>query len=203
MEEASTENTIINKQKLNNNNKDKINNKISNNNIFDYKITKTLKYHKKCVNYLLLLKDNRLASVSDDNYLIIYNIYKNVIDLQIEIHSNPVKYITQFDDGIIATTSLDKSIKLFTINENNEIKTIQSLYGHSGPVFKIIKLTNNYLASCGEAQNIKLWNKENDIKSVLFQLLQFYCYYFELCLLIYCLSNIYKGYKISNLFNTS
>ena len=137
--------------------------KFSKNNIFDFKITKTLNYHKKCVNYLLLLKDNRLASVSDDNYLIVYNLTKNTIDLQIEIHSNPVKYITQFDDGIIATTSLDKSIKLFTINENNEIKTIQSLYGHSGPVYKIIKLTNNYFASCGEDPNIKLWNKENDI----------------------------------------
>ena len=74
------------------------------------------------MNYLLLLKDNRLASVSDDNYLIIYNINKNVIDLQIEIHPNLVKYITQFDDGKIETTSIDKSIKLFTINEKNEIK---------------------------------------------------------------------------------
>ena len=148
----------------NNNDKDKIiNNNFSKNNIFDFKKTKTLSYHKKCVNYLLLLKDNRLASVSDDNNLIVYNLTKNEIELQIEIHSSPVKYITQFDDGIIATTSLDKSIKLFTINENNEIKTIQSLYGHSGPVYKIIKLTNNYFASCGEDQNIKLWNKENDI----------------------------------------
>ena len=155
----------INESNYINKKNDYVNNlyKFSKNNIFDFKITKTLNYHKKCVNYLLLLKDNRLASVSDDNYLIVYNLTKNAIDLQIEIHSNPVKYITQFDDGIIATTSLDKSIKLFTINENNEIKTIQSLYGHSGPVYKIIKLTNNYFASCGEDPNIKLWNKENDI----------------------------------------
>ena len=115
------------------------------------------------MNYLLLLKDNRLASVSDDNYLTVYNLIKNIIDIQIEIHPSPVKYITQFDDGILATTSVDKSIKLFTINDNNEIKTIQSLYGHSGPVYKIIKLTNNYFVSCGEDQNIKLWNKENGI----------------------------------------
>ena len=63
----------------------------------------------------MLLKDNRLASVTDDNYLIIYNINKNVIYLQIEIHPNPVKYITQFDDVTLATTSINiKSIKLFT-----------------------------------------------------------------------------------------
>ena len=63
---------------------------------------------------------------------------------------------------ILASSSYDKTIKLFNIKEN-EYELIQTLNLHSNWIIKILELSNNYLISGSNDQTIIFYIKK-DIK---------------------------------------
>ena len=75
-----------------------------------------LDYHKNNVNCLAILDDGRLVSGSLDNNIIIYNKMTYEPDIKIKEHEGSVYYLTKLSNGILASCSQDKSIKLFKIN---------------------------------------------------------------------------------------
>ena len=77
--------------------------------IEDIKSIKTITGHTDSVNSLLLLKDGRVASCSNDKTIRIYdpsNVYH--CDQVIKRHSESIRSICQLDDGIIVSGSDDK-----------------------------------------------------------------------------------------------
>ena len=108
-----------------------------------------------------LLKDGRFVTGSDDHSIIIYNNKAFKPDLTIKEHSNAVYCIIQLRSGILASGSLDKTIKLYEIN-GNEYKVIQTLTYHTDWINKIIELKNNKLVSCSSDKSIIFYFKDNN-----------------------------------------
>ena len=74
---------------------------------------KTITDHTHYVYSLLLLKDGRVASCSDDNTIRIYDPSNDYhCDQVIERHSESIKSICQLDDGTIVSGSLDRTIMI-------------------------------------------------------------------------------------------
>ena len=117
-------------------------------------------HHVLSVVCLILLKDGRIASCSNDCKIIIYNKENYEPDLIIEEHKNFVVCIIQLCSGILASCSYDKTIKLFNINEK-EYKVMQTLK-HNDAVFKIIELKNEYLVSSSDDKLINFYKKYNN-----------------------------------------
>ena len=86
-------------QKINDNNKIKEN--IKKFNILNNKISNTLNYHTNWVNQIILLKDGRIASSSDDKSIIIYNKEDYSIQLKIKNLDDSVFNIIQGSNDYI------------------------------------------------------------------------------------------------------
>ena len=119
-----------------------------------------LNFHINSVNCLAVLNDGRLVSGSDDKNIIIYNKMTYKPDVIIKEHKSHVHYITQLSEGILASCSYDKTIKLFII-KGNKYKTLQTLNYHSNSIYKVLELKNKYLVSCSEDKSIIFYFKDN------------------------------------------
>ena len=71
-------------------------------------------------------------------------------------HRHSVRTLCQIDEDIFASGSFDGSIKIWKLNEEKEI---QSLEGHESYVISVIKITNGDLVSCSNDHTIKIWRK--------------------------------------------
>ena len=97
-----------------------------------------------CVHSLLLLKDGRVASCSDDKTIRIYNPSTDYhCDQVIDIHS-----IIQLDDGTIVSCTWNRSIIIgvYPIKD-----------AHDDEINKLIPLPDNRIASCSRDNTIKIW----------------------------------------------
>ena len=105
--------------------------------------------HTDSVNSLLLLKDGRVASCSDDKTIRIYDPSNDYhCDQVIERHSKGITSICQLDDGTIVSCSYDKSIMIGDYTINN---------AHYSWILKVITLPNNRIASCSKDMTIRIW----------------------------------------------
>ena len=145
----------------------KTNNDLNNDNLYDdfnikYKEPiHILNTHTERVNYLISLKDGRLASCSGDYSIIIYNKFTNNPDLIIKEHSNWVYFLIQLSSGELVSCSSDKTIKLFNIKEK-DYEIVQTLNYHKDTVYKLLELPNNFLASCSADKSIIFYLKDNN-----------------------------------------
>ena len=112
-----------------------------------------LKYHTSSILCSTILKDGRFATCSDDHSIIIYNNKTFKPDLTIKEHSSDNYCITQLSSDVLASASLDKTIKLFNIN-GNSYNVLQTLSHHTNTVYKIIELKDKKLVSCSEDKSI-------------------------------------------------
>ena len=108
-----------------------------------------------------LLKDRRFAIGSNLHSIIIFNKKTFKPDLIIKEHKRSVYCLTQLSSGILASCSLDQTIKLFDITEN-KYKVIQNLNYHKSEVCQIIELNNKNLVSCSYDSTILFYSKENN-----------------------------------------
>ena len=111
--------------------------------------------------YSTLLKDGRFATDSNENKIVIFNIKSFKPDLIIKEHSDQLTSLIELSSGILASSSLDNTIKLFNIT-GNEYKVIQTLNYHKGSVNKIIELSNKKLVSCSDDKFIIFYLKDNN-----------------------------------------
>ena len=119
-----------------------------------------LNNHSKAIICLILMKDGRLVSGSNDNSIMIYNKISYTPDLVIKEHDNPVLCIIQLSSGVLASSSEDKTIKLFKI-DNDKYEILQILNYHTKAIWKIIELKDKSLASCSEDCSIIFYVKDN------------------------------------------
>ena len=116
----------------------------------EIKEVKTIETHTKAVRGLLLLKDRRIASCSDDGTVKIYDPFNNyACDKNIKTFYYVVISMCEIDDGtIVAFTDGEIWINKFVIK-----KTHSSNQWHP----KIISLPNNKIASCSWDGTVKIW----------------------------------------------
>jgi len=122
-----------------------------------------LNNHTHYVYCSTLLRDRRFATGSLDNSIIIYNNKTFEPDITIKEHRDKVLCIIQLSCGLLASCSVDKTIKLYNINGNN-YTVIQTLNDHTDSVFHIIELKNKNLVSCSSDETIKFYNIDDNNK---------------------------------------
>ena len=125
------------------------------NNLVEEKI---LTYHSSSVTNLLVLKDGRLLSSSDDYSIIIYDKKNFTQQCIIKEHSNSVQYFTQISNDNIVSCSCDNTIKIFKLISDTECQLLQTLSGHSSKVNKVIEDNQRNLISCSDDHTIKIWS---------------------------------------------
>ena len=116
---------------------------------------KILTYHTSSVTNLLVLKDGRLSSSSDDS-IIIYDIKNFTQQCTIKEHSNSVVFFTQISNDNIVSCSCDNTLKIFKLISETEYQLLQTLSGHSSKVNKVIEDNLRNLITC--SHTIKIWN---------------------------------------------
>lgn len=123
---------------------------------------KELDYHKNNILKLLLLQDGRLASVSRDNSIIIYDFKSNKCALTItNFQKGPVLNICQLKDGRVVTSG-DSIIKFWAIDESSFkcIWTIEHKFRWC-LINQMIPITNNRICCVLNISEITFWNVDN------------------------------------------
>ena len=105
---------------------------------------------------MTFLKDGRLA-VASEPYIKIFdlNLMKTVLTIKNEFEQE-IECISQLENGLVASGSKDKMIKLFNI-QNNTYTTEAILVGHQYRVTKIVSIDNELFASSSYDHTIKIW----------------------------------------------
>ena len=119
-----------------------------------------LSNHLDWIKCLIVLKDGRLVSCSEDNSIIIYNKQTYQTDIIINEHESCVNCLIQLKNGNLVSCSDDKTIKLFNIKEK-DYEVIQTLTFHSNFVNKILELSNDTLISGSSDSTIIFYIKDN------------------------------------------
>ena len=122
----------------------------------------SLSVHTEVVFCLTLLYDERTCFWFIAHSIIIYNKETYQTNIIIKEHKDAVRNLIQLKNKILASCSLDKTIKLFNIKETH-YEIIQTIDLHSDWVMKILELSNNYLVSGSYDETIIFYIKE-DIK---------------------------------------
>ena len=118
-------------------------------NIEDFRCVKNITDQSSPVHSLLLLKDKRVASCSEDKTIRIYDPSKDYhCDQVIQRHTKAIISICELDDGTIVSCSYDKSIMIGDYTSKN---------AHDDWIFKVIAIPNNRMASCSDDATIKIW----------------------------------------------
>ena len=140
----------------------KENDNLKNFNISKLTYESALSFHSLSITCIIQLNDGRLVSGSKDKRIIIY--IKKIFTKSFEIneHTEEISSLLQLKTEFLASSSFDKYIKIFKLNENN-YEIIQSIKAHDNFIHKIIELSNGNLISCSLDKNIKIFNLENGI----------------------------------------
>ena len=124
------------------------------------KLFKTINAHSQIVTSFLLLQDKRFASCSSDSTIKVYNSTSFTIELNIIGHHSPVYYLSQLENGILISSSEDRSARLWELAKTSYrcIHVIKD--PNLGQVFQMIPISNNRLASFANDNIIKIWRSE-------------------------------------------
>ena len=121
----------------------------------------TLNYHSDVVNQIILLKDGRIASSSNDKSIIIYN-QDFSVQLQIKNFDSEVLNIMQGSNDYIFASLYSGNISFFKLNSKNFFTKILNINAHKDKVRKIIELKDGRYVSCSGDNTIKIWKFINN-----------------------------------------
>ena len=127
-----------------------------------FKVFLTIQEHNTIqINSLLVLKDGRLASCSDDNNIKIYD--SSFLNCDIEIskqHNYSVQNLSQLDNGtLLSCDDWDSKINLWEISQK-EYHLLHTLEGHKNTVNNVIPIDDDRIASCSWDCTIIIWNSK-------------------------------------------
>ena len=133
--------------------------------IKNFRLRHTLTKHTNNIHCLLLMKDGRIASASDD---ISFKIYSTFLDyshiMTIADFSNSVSSLCQLDNEQTVAGSFDNSIRVFEISALTYKCVSIVRNAHSEWITKVIALPNNKVASCSLDKTIKIWQFGDSFK---------------------------------------
>ena len=132
------------------------------------------KNHSQSIYCITLLKNKRLVSGSQDSKIIVYD--KNYIkpDLEIIEHTNAVTSLIVSSNGNLISSSSDKTIKIFKIEEINNKNNISLKYyllqtintTHSNHIIHVREINSYKLASCSMDTQINFYLPQNSLYSL-------------------------------------
>ena len=135
---------------------------ISNLNLKEYKLIKTISEHENHVTRVIILKDLRLCSSSFDGTIKIFDKDNYNVLLIIKEHNFIINYISQLKNNKLISCGDDKLIIIYNLLPENKYEIFQKLLGHKTQVFKVLEseIFNNTLYSSCNNGEIFLWEKK-------------------------------------------
>ena len=109
------------------------------------------------INNLIVLKDGRLATSSNDKTIKIYNRNTFECELFLKCHTSAVEYISQRNNEDLLSCSIDQSIKIWKKTDNIFILEKSIDNAHTNMIHKVIEIDNKRIASCSDDMTVKLW----------------------------------------------
>lgn len=111
------------------------------------------------VTAILLLKDGRIASSSDDKTIKIFDPNKDYnLDYIIPTNNSMIQYLTQLTNGHLVSCSYDCSIIFWSLLKTNYKMEYTISQAHPNCLInKVICLTKDRIASCSSEEKIKIW----------------------------------------------
>lgn len=143
-----------------------------------FKIDINILEHKDYVAYIFQLKDERLVSSSSDNTIKILKIFKNTYNVEqiLTWHTKPVKKTIELINGSLVSGSWDKTIKIWTKDENNLYK-LSLQFQENYQIFTVFEindkefLSGSFTEDDGEEDRAitfyKIKNGEFDIEKII------------------------------------
>ena len=127
---------------------------------FDFKNTRTIREHVNQINQIKIFPNGKIITGSADKSCKIFEPKKYTLIVSMnDIHTQPVTGIAILDNNHFATSSKDKSIKFWYIN-NNEYNLLETiLNAHMETLRSITYSKHGILMSCSNDHNIKLWKE--------------------------------------------
>jgi WD40 repeat protein len=122
-------------------------NKDNNNNLI------TLEGHTKSVTSLLLLKDEKLLSGSEDKKIYLWNIEKKFVLKELNGHKGAVLSMYQINEGNLISGDQYCLIYIWSLDLNEIIQKIVA----QGSIIKIEQLKNRDLVTYSSDNEIKIW----------------------------------------------
>ncbi len=111
---------------------------------------------------LIQLVDGRLLAGMSNGEIKVWDIpsdnkSENIRHIKtIKAHSDWIRCIRQLYEGLVASSSYDKTIKIWNIDLYfNRMKTLE---GHTGYIYTILQLRNGLIISGSDDKTIKVWN---------------------------------------------
>ena len=144
--------------------------------IYSYNTEKAIKSIKLCkrvqnqhpsaVTCLLELLDGRIVMACYGGAISLNHLnYETkewkVLTQKNKLHDGNIHSLCELSNKRIISSSEDKTIKIWNISSNDEIKLIKKITQHKGEVSKVISLTNNRFASCSDDCTVKSRSSEN------------------------------------------
>ena len=145
---------------------------ISNKEISKMKTVKLINAHSLGIAFLLILQDKRLASTSNDGFIIIYELTNLKPQIKIAAHSDWIVSLYQFKNGFLVSCSRDSSFKIWKIG-NSSYTLLKQIQFHTSCVEAIIEISNNDYASCSLDKSIKVFNMTQNMDFICKKVLNF------------------------------
>jgi predicted 2-oxoglutarate/Fe(II)-dependent dioxygenase YbiX len=115
----------------------------------------SLQGHHQSVLGLAALPGGRLASVSRDRSLRLWDVEARRCEHVVISHTSSALSVTALPGGDLATGAADALVKLWRGNGD----ALATLRGHEGWVWSVVALTNDVLVSASEDGTLKLWRR--------------------------------------------
>ena len=114
------------------------------------------KHHLNKIYCIAILKNKRLVSGGFDSKIIVYDKNYTKPDLEIKEHSGAVTSLVVSSNGNLISSSCDKTLKIFKIEENVKNDKISLSYyliqnintNHGNNIIHVRELSSNKLVSC-------------------------------------------------------
>ena len=118
----------------------------------------------KPIDFFIRVNEKAIAvACTNDPKLRIYNVYsqKCITSSTEDDHSEPITFIINLNERLIASASKDLSIKIWDISSLECKKTLK---GHQGVINNIIRFNDYLIASISDDKTIKIWDTHTKIE---------------------------------------
>ena len=118
--------------------------------------------HNTDISSITELNNSRVATGDKDGYISLFAVddeKEQWTKLKEEKgHDSCITSLFELSKNILVTSSFDKTLKVWNIDDDDTLTPIQTLEGHNGGVCQVIPLTNDTIASGSLDCTIKIWN---------------------------------------------